>query len=182
MSYSHDMLCDRAVRWLSGTMRCNPVYIRNASCAEIPDAIGWSSCGKNRGSVVVECKTSINDFYADLRKRVIYRHPQYHYLVPVRHAKAEGIEATKIPGMGTYRWFMCEPGVITAEMIAKKAPDHGLVYVLNARRLQIVVKAPERKEFDYDSEIRYLRFAIINNKKQAIIEIPTPPQGMLIVQ
>lgn len=178
MSYSHEMLCQRAVRWLSGSLRCNPVYRRNASCAEIPDAIGWSSSGANRGSVVVECKTSLPDFYADLRKRIVYRDPRWKWSVPVKYAKEQGIAPTLLPGMGTFRWFMCEPQVISAELVASKAPDHGLVHVLDARRLRVVIKAPERPIFDYESEIRYLRFAIINGKVAANAEVVEQPASL----
>lgn len=74
---THEKLCDRAVRWLRGTRRCNPVYSRNASCAEIPDAIGWSSSYYWYGSTVIECKASVPDFYADQRKKFVWQHGEH---------------------------------------------------------------------------------------------------------
>ena len=52
---THEQLCERARRWLSGTRRCDPVFSGIASCDEIPDAIGWSSRYGWYGSTVVEC-------------------------------------------------------------------------------------------------------------------------------
>jgi len=63
----HSELVDRAVWWLRGTRRC-PVVMREcgATCGnEIPDAIGWTSRGV---SIVVECKSSVQDCYADRLK------------------------------------------------------------------------------------------------------------------
>jgi hypothetical protein len=65
---THQQLCDRALRWLSGTRRCEPVFAGIASCSEVPDAIGWSSCYAHEGSTVIECKISRSDFYAERKK------------------------------------------------------------------------------------------------------------------
>lgn len=148
---THNELCLRAVQWLRGTRRCNPVYSLNASCAEIPDAIGWSSTYGWRGSTVIECKTSIADFYADQRKRFRW-----------------GLK-TEVSRMGDYRFYLCEPGIITPELVANKAPDHGLIYRYG-HAMKIVIPAPRRETVDKDSEIRYLRFAIINGKTGREIE------------
>ncbi len=66
---THDQLVERAVRWLLGTRRC-AIALRECGgyhfyCHDQPDAIGWLS---NSESVVVECKTSVSDCYADRRK------------------------------------------------------------------------------------------------------------------
>lgn len=74
---SHEDLIDRAVRWLYGTKNCNVVLAENASCAEIPDAIGWGTSWKAHGSIVVECKTSLSDFHADKKKYLEYKHPEH---------------------------------------------------------------------------------------------------------
>jgi hypothetical protein len=69
--------------------------------------------------------------------------------------------------MGDFRFFMCEPDILTVDLVTKHAPDHGLIYADGRRRLKIVLPAIRREAamIDKDSEIRYLRFAIINAKK-----------------
>lgn len=64
---THDELVRRARRWLANTRRCSLVATeRNAwACGESPDAIGWRYDGY---SILVECKLSLADFYADQRK------------------------------------------------------------------------------------------------------------------
>ena len=162
---THDELCERGKRWLSGTRRCNPVFSRCASCAEIPDAIGWSS----DGSTVIECKTSLSDFYADKKKRFMWQHPEHENWrlnrdrITLKRAKEEGFKLIEVPMMGNFRFYMCEPGIITPAMVEEHAPDHGLVWK-DGRKMTVVRVAPERKLVDRESEIRFLRFAIINGK------------------
>lgn len=62
---THDYLILKAGEWLLGK-GCNPVFTELGSSAstEIPDAIGWSS----KGSIKVECKISVADFKAELKK------------------------------------------------------------------------------------------------------------------
>ncbi len=63
---THSRLVDAAVNWLRSKYRCG-IILSEQSCAsgETPDAIGWK--GKNH-SVVVECKISRADFFADAAK------------------------------------------------------------------------------------------------------------------
>ena len=63
---THSRLVDAAVSWLRSKYRCG-IVLSEQSCAsgETPDAIGWK--GKNH-SVVVECKISRADFFAEARK------------------------------------------------------------------------------------------------------------------
>jgi len=65
---THNELVERAGRWLLNTMRCKLVILepKPISCDEHPDAIGWDRHGN---SIVVECKISKADFYADRRKK-----------------------------------------------------------------------------------------------------------------
>jgi hypothetical protein len=161
----HTSLCERARRWLSGTRRCKPVFSNNASCREIPDAIGWSS---STGSTVVECKTSVSDFYADQKKHFRWAkegitHWYKMSRITAKQASEEGYERFPVLMMGDFRFYLCEQGVLTPELVAEKMPDHGLGYVCG-RSIRIVIPAPRRKLVDKDSEIRYLRFAIINQK------------------
>jgi len=165
----HEELCDRARRWLRGTRKCEPVFSGIGSCAEIPDAIGWSSCYAWRGSTVIECKTSRSDFYSDRNKYLEYREADHGLSFPVsriRAAEAEalGYKLHQLPSMGDFRFYMCDPGIITVDLVEKVAPDHGLLYV-GGPRVRVVRPAPRRDSVDKDSEIRYLRFAIVNKKR-----------------
>lgn len=171
VEWTHDALCFRALRWLHGTRRCEPVFNNCASCAEIPDAIGWSSAYGWSGSTVIECKTSMSDFRADKNKYWQWRHPGKPWGYPFgrltkKEAAEQGYDAVELSRMGSYRFFMCESGVIPESAVQEHAPDHGLLYV-KGNTVKVVISAPLRKceLIDFDSEIRYLRFAIINGKK-----------------
>ncbi len=62
----HNELVKLAKKWLLSAKQCNPVFTEKGSSksGEMPDVIGWSS----QGSIVVECKTSLADFRADIKK------------------------------------------------------------------------------------------------------------------
>lgn len=160
---------------MSGSRHCEPVFSNIASCAEIPDAIGWSSCYSWRGSTVIECKTSTSDFHADKRKYLVYQDQENGRTFPAwritqTEANAKGYKEIWLPRMGDFRYFMCEPGVLTEELVAKHAPDHGLIYMLNLSRVKVIRHGPQRELVDKDGEIRYLRFAIINRKPAFAID------------
>lgn len=168
---NHEELCERARVWLRNSRKCNPVFSNIASCAEIPDAVGWSSCWRWYGSTVIECKTSASDFYADLRKRKMYEHPVYKWKysakrISQKKAKEGGYAVSLEPCMGDYRFYMCLPGVISEKMLADHAPDHGLLHI-EGMRVRVIIPAPERDKVFREAEIRYLRFAIINKKVPA---------------
>lgn len=94
MTMSHAALVKRAERWLANSRKCSIVLTEAFSWLhERPDAIGWFRGG---WSIVVECKTSLSDYYADRRKR--WREP--------------GALA-----MGQERWYLTEPGLLKREMI-----------------------------------------------------------------
>ena len=167
---THKELCDRALRWLHGSRRCEPVFAGIASCSEIPDAIGWSSCYRWTGSTVIECKTSLSDFYADKRKYFRWKHPNATSGYPYgrllkKEAEEQGYRLEELSRMGNYRFIMCEAGLIPESAMAFHANEHGLLYC-TGNRVITVVPAPRRTQLltDLDSEIRYLRFAIINSK------------------
>lgn len=168
---THEELCARARQWLSGSRRCNPVFSNCASCGEIPDAIGWSSQWRSRGCIVVECKTSVRDFRIDEQKYQFWQHPKdERWTYPrsrltLEEAQAEGWMLMNLPRMGDFRFYFCEQGLITPEMVEKVAPDHGLAY-RTGRSVRVVREAMKRDEkmIDRLSEVRYLRFAIINRK------------------
>lgn len=145
-----------------------PVFDNIASCSEIPDAIGWSSVMQWTGSTVVECKTSVADFYADKAKYFQWRHKQHgwRYRGRFKDGEAQLYEKVFLPRMGNYRYFMCEAGLIEESLVLSQAPDHGLLWC-KGRTVRVIVPAPLRLQdiTDFESEIRYLRFAIINQKK-----------------
>jgi hypothetical protein len=170
----HSELCQRAVRWLRGSQRCNPVFSGIASASEVPDAIGWSSNWKLHGSHVVECKVSRTDFLRDKAKLFPTEFPKKEcpdcggigYVTGVR--KVCVCRAPK--KMGDFRWFLTPSNLIAPYDLAKHYPDHGLLW-LNGRGVRIIVQAPRRTELNRDTELRLMRFAIINRKlNQATME------------
>ncbi|PHJ52793.1 hypothetical protein VF14_18295 [Nostoc linckia z18] len=89
--YTHDELCEIAVRWLNRRTAIAVSEIRHG--AEIPDAIGF--CGY--GTVLIECKTSRGDFLKDFKKG-----------------------CRKSLGLGNYRYFMCPWGMVDAKELPPK--------------------------------------------------------------
>jgi hypothetical protein len=95
-------------------MKCSVVLTEHSSaCTEIPDVIGWRSFVGY--SILVECKTSMSDFYSDRRK-------------PFRRHKEAG--------MGQERWYFAEKGVLRPESILKPGTNSsawGLAEVCGSR-------------------------------------------------
>ena len=109
---THAELVERSKRWLWG-QRCGVVITELVTgCRETPDAIGWNA----RGSILVECKTSASDFYADKRK-------------PFRMFPETG--------MGRTRYFMAPEGVLRAEII----PEGWGLIEPSGERVRYIVKA-----------------------------------------
>ena len=74
--------------------RCLPIcaeMVTQNIYGEVPDAIGWTS----RASILIECKASRSDFLADLKKVFRVDFPE--------------------SGMGDFRFYFTNPGVITSE-------------------------------------------------------------------
>ena len=95
--------------------------------AEMPDAIGWSW----RGSVLIECKASLPDYYAEAKK---FRH---------------GHETL---GMGKQRYFLAPKGLLKT---AKVYPAWGYMEV-RGHKVYTVVPCVPRVEYDKDAEMRLL--------------------------
>jgi hypothetical protein len=87
---THAELVTRAARWLSGSRKCVTVLTECSAqvLEEAPDAIGWTCRGH---SVLVECKTSVSDFYAD-RTKPSRRRPEFM--------------------MGAQRYYLTTPGLL----------------------------------------------------------------------
>ena len=81
----HDELCDLACKWIRATKTCFFVDKEiHAPTGQVPDALGI-----NFGhSIMVECKTSRSDFFADRKKK--------------NHGSTTG----------KYRFYLCPKGVI----------------------------------------------------------------------
>lgn len=137
--FTHDELVARAVRWLrrpasskraDGTVwykgGCGVVVPELVSYAgETPDAIGWVNGGY---SYLIECKTSLSDFYADRKKP--------------RHRTGK-------PGIGAECFYLCPAGLITPE---KLPPGWGLLYC-HPKKITIEVVPTSNPNRDLTGEI-----------------------------
>lgn len=174
----HHALCDVAERWLRNAMGCKIVLGGVASCREVPDAIGWSNSYRGGyGSIVVECKRSMSDFYRDRKKKIRTRlawnealdvdpvHPATKTSPPHPAAQARGVATVEeeVPRMGDRRYFLCPSEVISVEAVAKHFPDHGLLW-LRGRSVYVMREAPTRKNPCHASEVVLLKFALIHVK------------------
>ncbi len=100
---NHKTLVIKAERWLLNTARCGVVFRELIACSgsgESPDAIGFRDGGHT--SILIECKSSRADFLKDGKK--FFR---------------------KHGGMGNYRYYLCEPGLIKPDELPEK---WGLLY------------------------------------------------------
>lgn len=102
MGISHAELCNIGERYLRNVMNCK-VTAKELNCvnSEIPDVIGF----KETYTYLLEAKTSRSDFFADKKK-------------PFRINSDEGV--------GDFRYFICEKGLIKIEDLPQK---WGLIYV-----------------------------------------------------
>jgi len=102
---THTDLVTRAASWLRNSLHCGVVLTEPVAAFECPDAIGWV----NGRTILVECKASRSDFYADLRK-------------PQRHPSSKG-------AMGNWRFYLAPDGVVDPE----RMPDGWGLYVVRGR-------------------------------------------------
>jgi hypothetical protein len=115
---THAELVIRARRWLANTRRCSLVATERNSwvVGESPDAIGWRFDGY---SILVECKTTLADFYADQRKP----------------GRREGWR-----GLGRERWYLTPAGLLDGRYL-----PHGWgLLELRGRSLRRVLDATTR--------------------------------------
>lgn len=81
---THDRLVSCAKRWLTHSKGCRVVAAElRSGIFEEPDAIGWSSYG---ASILIECKVSRSDFFADRKK--------------------------SRTGVGREKWYLTPPGLV----------------------------------------------------------------------
>lgn len=114
---THKELVLRAERWLKN-QGCGVVFRDDFRAithnGEQPDAIGW----RDGISIVVECKASRSDFLCDKNKRFRKDHAL---------------------GMGDWRFFMCEPGIIKPDDLPA---GWGLLYA-HAKKIENVLATPK---------------------------------------
>jgi hypothetical protein len=126
----HDKLVQRAARWLKGTCGCSTVLTELrafTASGECPDAVGWRS----NYSILVECKASRSDFLAD---------------------KNKAFRSDPGRGIGTYRFYLCPPGVIEVEDLPEA---WGLLY---AESRQIArVAGPRGNSWEYGDNKRFIQ-------------------------
>ena len=105
---NHVELVERAVKWLKNTFHCRVVLselVAYTNSGETPDVIGWV----NNRSILVECKISKSDFYADKRKR----------------SRINGM-----PALGHWRFYLSLPGIITSQI-----PDGWGLYEVHGKKI-----------------------------------------------
>lgn len=145
---THDELVQRAKKWLrnscrllsvgdrTSVRRCSTVATEITTYAyEVPDAIGWAS----GTSVLIECKTSRSDYYADKKKP---------------HRQDERY------GMGNYRFYMTEPGLLVPDNLPDK---WGLLEVCS--NSVNIVKHAEWREAQLQDE-KHVLLSIIRRMKK----------------
>lgn len=113
-TYTHAELVALAHRWLVGAGGCNFAFCEFSTLAswETPDALGYDPYGT---TVLVECKTSRADFFADAKK-------------PFRRKPADGL--------GAFRYFLVPAGLVRPDEIPAR---WGLIYAYEGERARGVV-------------------------------------------
>lgn len=105
---THQDLVRRAAAWLRNSLHCGVVLMEHMTSFETPDAIGWV----NSRSVLVECKSSRSDFYADLKK-------------PQRNPLMKG-------SLGNWRFYLAPVGVIPHDQL----PENWGLYEIDGRSVR----------------------------------------------
>lgn len=106
---NHSELVSRAVKWLRNSLHCRVVLselVAYTRSGETPDAIGWV----HNKAILVECKTSRADFYAERKKRARNKH---------------------MPALGVWRFYLTIPSIIKPEQLI----DGWGLYELHGQRV-----------------------------------------------
>jgi hypothetical protein len=143
--FTHDDLVARAGRWLVNTYGCITAFTEFMSSGtdEIPDAIGWKRNGR---SILVECKTSRADYFADMKKT---------FRMDLNRA------------IGAERYYMTSSGLIRPEEL----PEGWGLLEAKGNAVKVIVSCRPRKDMRSDlartSEMTMLLSAL--NRVQARI-------------
>jgi hypothetical protein len=145
--------------WLMKARGCSFAFKELAALGyEIPDVLGF----RDQGTILIECKTSRSDFFAD-GKKFFRINPKM--------------------GMGEYRFYLCPEGMIVKEDLPEK---WGLIYAKDGRaRMKYNPYAGEhtswingfgREERNYRNEWQIMFSALrrlhIRNRLDEIYERP----------
>lgn len=101
---THNELVQRAEKWLRNSLHCRVVFCEldaYTRSGEIPDAIGF----REASTIIVECKATLNDFYADRKKR------SRNWNMPSR-CKELG---AWYPALGNWRFYLTPPGLLNGK-------------------------------------------------------------------
>jgi len=148
-SMTHAQLTERAIAWLR-SYRCG-IVLSEQACAsgEMPDAIGWTG---NSHSVVVECKVSRADFFAD-RDKPFRKNPkeglgcERFYLTPPRL-----VQVAELPA----GWGLLQCAQHKVEVVRRSAKNlrsaKGLDYEMNLllaslRRVEVRIEPQTITDF-----------------------------------
>lgn len=141
----HSYLIRRAIKWLMNTRRCCVVTTERCPwfLGEQPDAIGWEADGR---SILVECKTSLSDFYSDRKK-------------PGRN---------KPQGIGNERWYLTPKSLI--DPARHTLPEN---WGLLEMRGKVIAKVQQAKSVDLcaggSGRERILLLALLRQEENVFI-------------
>lgn len=126
---THDELVDIGYMWV---MKCCSFAFKELKFmslrGELPDVIGFNTCG----SFVVEAKTSVSDFKADLNKGFRVKYPQN--------------------GMGDWRFYITPEGLLSIDELPE---NWGLIEVSRLTKKPKVAHNPMGKGNIYSSWYRH---------------------------
>jgi len=143
---THAQMIEKAVRWLR-SYRCGVVLSEQACVSgEMPDAIGWKQACH---SVLVECKVTRNDFWADREK-------------PFRLKPEKGV--------GRERFYLTPPGLVKIEELPL---GWGL---LQCRRDRIEMIHPSAKNLRTARGFRYEMNLLLASLRR--VEVRIEPQSI----
>ena len=153
---THAELVRRAATWLRSRQRCSVIITEASSgyVGEIPDALGWRSWGI---SVLVECKVSRADYYADRskksRKKATPLGAVRYYMAPVGVIAPESL----IDGWGLVEVSRCRNGKLRAvitTVAAEPAYDWGKLTERMPKEISLLVAELRRLTTITDWRIR----------------------------
>jgi len=129
---NHAHLVQRAIRWLYGSRRCRSVVSERSPgySGEIVDALGWQ---RDTTSILVECKTSLGDYYCDQVK-------------PFRRDQTLGV--------GEFRWYLFPPGVI--DLGRHSFPEDWGLLIARPQTLKIVKGPRAQLKWNRKREMKFL--------------------------
>ncbi len=145
---THQQLVRLAEQWLRGRYRCG-IVLSEQSCAsgETPDVIGWKGSCR---SVVVECKISRADFFAD-REKPFRKDPEL--------------------GMGCERLYLLPQGLIGKHELP---PKWGLLEC-KGRQVQLTVKPSRQSQRSEQGLMREMNLLLASLRR---VEIRIEPQSI----